>query len=55
LKLPVKRFSRVWFVEEFESVKDLERQYNMQTLPSGMYVMALRTGNSQIFKRIIKN
>lgn len=45
---------KLWYAEEFEEVKVLERKYDWGTLPSGMYVVSFVTSEERISRRIIK-
>ncbi|MEQ8711915.1 MAG: PKD domain-containing protein [Cyclobacteriaceae bacterium] len=45
---------KLWFTEEFGSLSELARQYNMSNLPSGQYILAIRTRASDVYKQLIK-
>ncbi len=45
---------KVWFAEEFTSLKSVVKQYNLVTLPSGMYILSVSTPSEQITRKVIK-
>jgi len=42
-------------VEDVKDVMTVKRDYNLNHLPDGMYMLTIRTDKGSVTKRIIKN
>ena len=45
---------KLWYVEEFDQLKQLTRSYNWSTLPAGVYIISFVTPEERITRRLLK-